>query len=285
MKKILLLSFLISLLTGCFGYTLEYECEIQDVENTGNIPQEGTVIDIPISYVLVQTKFEPGEYFQPFRYRALVDGKEYSYAENPATVGRYEGDAALGVVVPGNNSYDERNIKVEVSLAKSIDDQSWGNWRTVYSGIQDGAQKGQSLRPSIEDRIITFVFDGIEMKVEAADNESVRCLKNLLSEGDVPLKMYVANNILTTAPCEAIEKMRRSVPLNHTTYKKITRGDIYFYDYGGFTIENEALKKGVNGRATYLGRLTGKSLDNLDKICCGGDYFGMDTYPMQMTLK
>ena len=285
MRRILLVSLLIPLLTCCFGFTLEYDCEIQDVENTGNISQEGTVIKVPMSYALVQTKFEPGEYYQPFRYRALMAGEEYAYAENPATVDRYGGETGFIVVVPRNNSYDERDITIEVSLEKGMKDQRWGDWRTVYSGIQDGIAKGLALRPSVEGRVITFVFDGIVMEVEAADNESVRCLKNLLLDGDIPLEMYVSNNMMSTGKCEGTEKMRDAVPLNHTSAKKITRGDIYFGDYGGLSIENETLKKGFYYGVTYLGRLTGKSLDNLDRICCGGDYFGQDAYPMLITLK
>lgn len=285
MKRILLFFLLTPFLTGCFGFTLEYDCVIQDVENTGNIPNEGSVIEVPMSYVFVQTKFQPGEYYQPFRYRALMAGKEYSYAETPTTVGRSEGETAFNVVVPRNNSYYERDITIEVSLAKSMKDQTWGDWRTVYSGTQDCVDKAQSLRPSVEKRVITFVFDGIVMEVEPADNDSARCLKDLLLDGDIPLEMYVANNIISTAKCDGIEKMSKAVPLNHTSIKKITRGDIYFSDYGGFTIENESYRNGTYGGVTYLGRLTGKSLESLDKICCGGDYFSQDTYPMLMTLK
>lgn len=285
MKRIMFISLLIPLLTGCFGFIMEFDCEIQDVENIGSIPQEGTAIEVPMSYVFVQTKLQPGEYYQPFRYRALMAGDEYTYAEAPATVKHYVGVNSFNVVVPRNNTYNERDITIEVSLAKSRKDQTWEDWRAVYSGTQDGVEKGRALRPSVDERVITFVFDGIVMEVEAADNESVRCLKDLLLDGDIPLEMYVANNIMSIAPCEGREKMSRAVPLNHTTVKQITRGDIFFEDYGGFSIENETSRKGFYGGMTYLGRLTGKSLDNLDKICCGGDYFVLDTYPMTMTLK
>lgn len=285
MKQILLTLLLIPFVAGCNGFVLEYDCEIREVESIGNIPPEGTVIEIPVSYVHVQTKFQPGEYYQPFRYRALMAGREYSYAESPFTVNRYDGESACRVVVPRNNSYDEREIRIDVSLAKSMKDQSWGEWRTVYSGMQDGVEKGQPLRPSVDGSVITFVFDGIVMEVEAADNESVRCLKDLLLDGDISLEMSVANNILSTSRCEGIEMMSNAVPLNHTSVRKIARGDIFFHDYGGFTIENESSKKGYYGGETYLGRLTGRSLDNLDKICYSGDYFDPGTYPMLMTLK
>lgn len=48
---------LILILSGCTSYY--YECEIGEADKA-DIPQTASVIDVPYSYVLVQTKFQPG---------------------------------------------------------------------------------------------------------------------------------------------------------------------------------------------------------------------------------
>lgn len=283
MKRLLLISLLMPLLTGCF--VIEYNCNIKDVPDTGNIPQEGSVVKVHYSYVMVQTKFQPGEYYQPFRYRALVSDMEYSYAEAPAAIEHSHEESAFAVAVPRNNSYEQRSVRIDVSLAKSRDDQSWGDWRTVYSGTQDSMDKGRPLRPSVKDRIICLVFDGMAMEVEEADNESVRCLKDLLLDGEITLEMVVANNGMYTSRCEGTQRLGSGVPLNHTVLKRISKGDIFFTDYGGLSIENVNHKRGVYGHETYIGRLTDKSLETLDGICCSDRYFDPGTYPMQLRLR
>lgn len=286
MKRILQISLLISLLTCC-GHPIEYQCQINHLEDTGNIPQDGTVIEVPVSYVLVQTKFQPARYHQPFRYRALMGGKEYSYAERLFSDSLYEEETSFNVVVPRNNSYEKRDIVIEVSLAKSFKDQSWGDWETVYTATQDCVDKGQSLRPATDGRVITFIFDGVEMEVEASDNESARCLKDLLLDGEITLEMSVATNGMSTVTCEGVNKLENALPLYHTAPKKIYNGEIYLGNAGYFRISTYTYKTADKTRETYLGRLTDESFDKFNNLCRSGKYTGLNNthHPMVMTLK
>ena len=128
-----ILSFML-ILAGC---TPEYyECEIGEADKA-DLPQSVSVIDVPYSYFLVQTKFQPGIVGQDFRYRATIDGTEYSAAENPKYPSTWtDGQQAFQVVVPENDSHLQRTVRIETSVKDLFGKKEWGEWKTVYEGAQ-----------------------------------------------------------------------------------------------------------------------------------------------------
>ena len=76
---------------------------------------------------------------QEFRYRATVDGTEYSAAENPGSPDPLlDGSQAFQVVVPENDSHLQRTVRIEASVKDLFGKKKWGEWKTVYEGTQAG---------------------------------------------------------------------------------------------------------------------------------------------------
>lgn len=290
MKKIIIsLAFTITLImVSCTP--LEYDCHIGEIKHEDKIPQEGTVIDIPIYYTLAVTRFQPGEAYQLFRYRALIDGTVYAYAENPflesSLTQPIVESGLIPVVVPVNDSYEERKITIDISLSTEYDKEKWGEWQTVFTGTQAALSEEEPLLlPDIERRNIQMIFDGLTMSVDLADNASARYLKYILLNNDLKLDMSLADNLMSTTPCDGIDTIIEHVPLNHTSFTKIAKGDIYMDDLGYLTIENETRKRGIHGRQTYIGRISKSSLDNLGIICNSQNYDVWDTYSLYLHLQ
>lgn len=75
---------IVLLLSGCWGWVEYFDVTADEIKLpkgiTDVIPQEGTALAIDLTYEYVpKTKFEPGEDWKQYRFRALVDGREYCY--------------------------------------------------------------------------------------------------------------------------------------------------------------------------------------------------------------
>ncbi|MBP9987010.1 MAG: hypothetical protein KBT44_03690 [Bacteroidales bacterium] len=293
---IILLIVAVTVLTGCperiknNSLVIIYNCLINEVETGGTLPQEGSEVKIPVSYALATTKFSPAVHRQSFRYRAMIDGVQYSYAENPRYVvfdrENIETENCIIVPVPENDSYTPRTVTIDVSLGASLDGESeWTEWRCVYSGTQEALQEGEAQRlQGIDTWKVFLLFDGVSLEFDLSGDDSSRCLKALLLDGDLMTNIGVANNLIETAYGEDAEALMEHVPLNHVTYTSFKRGDIFMTDLGTLRIENESRKKGISGRDTYIGKISDSSLDDLNTICYSEKYFGLDTYPMTIHL-
>ncbi len=287
---IILLIVAVTVLTGCpeaitpQGFTLEYDCTVHEVQPDGQLPQKGAVVEIPVSYALVPTKFQPGEYWQPFLYRAMVDGVEYSHAIYPRYSRPGKSDT-LSVVVPENDSYGTRTVTIEVALHAGLHEDGWQEWRNVYTATQDALAAGEPQRLSgIDSWRVVLLCDTFTLSVDLEDSPSARSLKALLMDGDVTIDMSVANNLIGASGMKSGEVLKNSVPLNEIEYTAFNRGDIFMSETGHLTIQNEKQKKGINGRDTYIGKISDSSLDDLNTICYSGKYSGLDTYPMTLHL-
>ena len=192
-----ILSFML-ILTGC---TPEYyECEIGEADKA-DLPQSVSVIDVPYSYVLVQTKFQPGIVGQDFRYRATIDGTEYSAAENPKYPSTWtDGQQAFQVVVPENDSHLQRTVRIETSVKDLFGKKEWGEWKTVYEGAQAALPEGEPLAlEGIGSRAVRLVTeDGTSVDLDIETGPSGIALRAVLLRGDVVLTMDVANNTMST---------------------------------------------------------------------------------------
>ena len=258
---------LLLILTGCTPYY--YECEIGEADKA-DLPQTASVIDVPYSYVLVQTKFQPGIVGQDFRYRATVDGTEYSAAENPnfPSPRSYE-QQAFQVVVPENDSHLQRTVRIETSVKDLFGKKKWGEWKTVYEGTQAALPKGEPLAlEGIGSRTVRIVTeDGTSVDLDIETGPSGMALRAVLLRGDIVLTMDVANNMMSTRGRDATEAFRLGVPLNHVTFHSYRKGDIYMNDCGGLSFQNETQKRGINGRETYLGTVSESGMEAFSSIC------------------
>lgn len=262
---------LLIILTGC---TPEYyECEIGEADKS-DLPQTVSVIDVPYSFVHVQTKLEVATIGQDFRYRATIDGTEYSSAENPGDPkdmfcilnGEQQ---AFQVVVPENDSHLQRTVRIETSVKDLFGKKKWGEWKTVYEGTQAALPKGEPLAlEGIGSRIVRLVTeDGTSVDLDIETGSSGMALRAVLLRGDIVLTMDVANNMMSTRGRDATEAFRLGVPLNHVTFHSYRKGDIYMNDCGGLSFQNETRKRGINGRETYLGTVSESGMKAFSSIC------------------
>ena len=294
MKRLFWILFLAA--AGCTGIPgtvegLDYDCIIDEVAYDGALPQEGAVVEIPVKYVYVPTRSEPAVNFQPFRYRAFLDGEEYSYVEPPTSVSYMvlglldEETDAFHVVVPENDSYDERTVSIDVSIKSGYGRKAgWGEWKTVFSETQASLKDGQPRRlEGVDGRGIKFVIDDIELSVDLVDNASVRCLKALLVDGELALDVSVANNNIGLSGREIHDYLKERIPLNQTPVHHISPGDIIMTDDCHLDICNETIKK-VDQLMTRIGKVSSSSMADLDRICHTEKYLWVDTYPLRLRL-
>ncbi len=271
------------ILTGCTG-VLYFECEIGEPEKA-DLPQTVSVINVPCSYSLVETKFQPAEVSQDFRYRATIDGTEYSAAVNPGRQSIY-GQQSFQVVVPENDSYFPRTIMIETSVKDLFGKKEWGDWRTVYDGTQAALPESEPLAlEGIGSRGVRLVTDdGTNIDLDIETNSSGIALRAILLRGDVVLTMFVENDMMITGDVDANEVFRTGVPLNHVTYHSINKGDIYMGDSGNLVLFNETKKHGVNGRETFLGTVSKSSLEAFSNECYNNHSIGSIGKEMTLTL-
>ena len=122
-----------------------YECTVISPEKDEVLPQKGCALKVPFRHYPV-TRFQPGEARQAFRFQAKVNGEVYSYALTP---GGISGDMDLQyftVIVPWNDSYEQRNVSIEISYDSDYSGKHWTEWEEIYSCNQLGLSNGQTPR-------------------------------------------------------------------------------------------------------------------------------------------
>ena len=231
------------------------------------LPQEGCALKVPFQHYPV-TRFQPGEAKQDFRFQAKVNGEVYSYALTP---GGISGDMDLQyftAIVPWNDSYEQRNVSIEISYDSDYSGKHWTEWEEIYSCNQLGLSNGQTpVLEDLENRTVALKSNGKTFKMDVADNASGEALKVLLLEGDLSFEMYVADNCMSSMSGDATRLLGERIPLNHKEYKTISVGELHMSDSGFFTIENENRKRGISGRDTILGQIVKEDRDAFHSFC------------------
>lgn len=244
-----------------------FECTVMSPESDEVLPQEGCALKVPFRHYPV-TRFEPGEAKQDFRFQAKVNGEVYSYALTP---GGSSGDMDLHyftAIVPWNDSYEQRNVSIEISYDSDYSGKHWTEWEEIYSCNQLGLSKGQTpVLEDLENRIVALKSNGKTFKMDVADNASGQALKVLLLEGDLSFEMYVADNCMSSMSGDATRLLGERIPLNHKEYKAISIGELHMSDSGFFIIENENRKRGISGRDTMLGQIVKEDRDSFHSFC------------------
>ena len=244
-----------------------FECTVMSPETDEVLPQEGCALKVPFRHYPV-TRFQPGEAKQDFRFQAKVNGEVYSYALTPSGI---SGDMDLQyftVIVPWNDSYEERAVSIEISYDSDYSGKHWTEWKEIYSCNQLGLSNGQTpVLEDLENRTVALKSNGKTFKMDVADNASGEALKVLLFEGDLSFEMYVADNCMSSMSGDATRLLGERIPLNHKEYKTISVGELHMSDSGFFIIENENRKRGISGRDTMLGQIVKEDRDSFHNFC------------------
>ena len=268
MKRIFYILAIIAVASVIHSCGTEYfECTVMSPETDEVLPQEGCALKVPFRHYPV-TRFQPGEVKQDFRFQAKVNGEVYSYALTP---GGISGDMDLQyftVIVPWNDSYEERAISIEISYDSDYSGKHWTEWEEIYSCNQLGLSNGQTpVLEDLENQTVALKSNGETFKIDVADNTSGEALKVLLLEGDLSFEMYVADNCMSSMSGDATRLLGERIPLNHKEYKVISVGELHMSDSGFFTIENENRKRGISGRDTILGQIVKEDRDSFHNFC------------------
>lgn len=268
MKRIFYILAIIAVASVFHSCGTEYfECTVMSPETDEVLPQEGCALKVPFQHYPV-TRFQPGEAKQDFRFQAKVNGEVYSYALTP---GGISGDMDLQyftVIVPWNDSYEERAVSIEISYDSDYSGKHWTEWEEIYSCNQLGLSNGQTpVLEDLENRTVALKSNGKTFKMDVADNASGEALKVLLLEGDLSFEMYVADNCMSSMSGDATRLLGERIPLNHKEYKAISIGELHMSDSGFFTIKNENRKRGISGRDTILGQIVKEDRDSFHSFC------------------
>ena len=268
MKRIFYILVIIAVASVFHSCGTEYfECTVMSPETDEVLPQEGCALKVPFRHYPV-TRFQPGEAKQDFRFQAKVNGEVYSYALTPESVDEGMDSQHFTVIVPWNDSYEERAVSIEISYDSDYSGKHWTEWEEIYSCNQLGLSNGQTpVLEDLENRTVALNSNGKTFKMDVADNASGEALKVLLLEGDLSFEMYVADNCMSSMSGDATRLLGERIPLNHKEYKAISIGELHMSDSGFFIIENENRKRGISGRDTILGQIVKEDRDSFHSFC------------------
>ena len=197
-----------------------FECTVMSPETDEVLPQEGCALKVPFRHYPV-TRFQPGEAKQDFRFQAKVNGEVYSYALTPDSVDEDMDWQYFTAIVPWNDSYEQRNVSIEISYDSDYSGKHWTEWEEIYSCNQLGLSNGQTpVLEELENRTVALKSNGKTFKMDVADNASGQALKVLLLEGDLSFEMYVADNCMSSMSGDATRLLGERIPLNHKEYKE-----------------------------------------------------------------
>ena len=268
MKRIFYILAIIAVASVFHSCGTEYfECTVMSPETDEVLPQDGCALKVPFRHYPV-TRFQPGEAKQDFRFQAKVNGEVYSYALTPESVDEGMDSQHFTVIVPWNDSYEERAVSIEISYDSDYSGKHWTEWEEIYSCNQLGLSNGQTpVLEDLENRTVALKSNGKTFKMDVADNASGEALKVLLLEGDLSFEMYVADNCMCSMSGDATRLLGERIPLNHKEYKAISMGELHMSDSGFFIIENENRKRGISGRNTILGQIVKEDRDSFHSFC------------------
>lgn len=252
----------------CRVEPLYFPMMVDSVSQISRVPQEGGPVHIIYHYG-PETRFEPAIIYQNCRIRAMADGEIFSSFQN--TTWR----DTIVVAVPMNDTYSERQIRVEISLYDHTD-EIWGEWSEIFSAVQDALPAHQPQRLNgIEKRDIIVNFNGQNIAIETVNTPSALAFKALLSLGDMSVPVWVANNSISTMRSEWLYN---HIPLNPEEINAHEVGEVFYSD-GMLWLLNEDVKK-ASGSIVRIGRIRKNDLQTFNRFC----YEGHDDQIMTFSL-
>ena len=265
MKKIILILSAVLLLVSCEKHY--YDPVVQVKEYEGMIAQEGEVIMIDYVYEQVETKFTPPTACLTFRYRAFIDDEIYSYA-----IVTGSSNPPLKIVVPCNDTFSERNVKVEISAGKTYDryPEEWGEWQEVFSATQACLASGESQTTTeLADKKIIVTKGDVSIQLETPDNGSIMPLKVLLSKGELTFDVNVYETLISSVIESDDDRILKNyVPLNHDN--EYQSKAVYMNDRGQIIIHND-FTDGDDSPLTMIGTPAKDDVSRFESMFSGNE--------------
>ncbi|MCQ2141003.1 MAG: hypothetical protein MJY83_01495 [Bacteroidales bacterium] len=216
--------FMISFFISCSPQRLQIE-DIT-VRYPESIPQEGTTLSIIYKYA--KTKFDQQGQFQIFQYRLILGDEVYSHeyichgTSIPETL-------ELDVIVPENDSHDERRVMIEVStggflnfhsMLEDYDGASFTKWERVYDGSQKCLNRDQETKYcGIKDQDLMILYGKDTLFVDLENNGTAQALRRILSNTAMSFRclprQFNNGSTLTLIP-QGNDKFY--LPANHIDY-------------------------------------------------------------------
>lgn len=257
-KKVCILVVAVVGLTSCNfldGLVPRWDFEVQDVDIPEVLPQEKNIVKVP--YLFIQTKNLSAQR-NCARYRAFID--EEVYSSGIIDMSRNPSDTCyISVVVPYNDSYDTRDVRIDVSITEGYDNMpfsyikdqngeySWGEWRTVASTHQAGLESGQENKlEGISSWKVTIGGYVIDLN----DSPAAKSFKAMLAESDrrvdfhrdsfydvvhrgFEFEVYAADKNFQT-------DISQNVPLSPSVYRDQPAGSVFVISDGELAISEKA---------------------------------------------
>lgn len=265
MKKIILILSAVLLLVSCEKHY--YDLEVQVKEYEGMIAQEGEVIMIDYVYTELETKFTQPTACLTFRYRAFIDDEIYSYA-----IVTGSSNPPLKIVVPCNDTFSERNVKVEISAGKTYDryPEEWGEWQEVFSATQACLAEGASQTTTkLADKKVVVTKGEVSITLETPVNGSIMPLKSLLNKGALTFDVNVYETLISSVMESDDDRILRNyIPLNHGT--EYQNKAVYMNDRGQLIILNE-FTDGDGSPLTLIGTPVKDDIDKFQTMFSGDE--------------
>ena len=265
MKKIILILSAVLLLASCEKHY--YDPVVQVKEYEGMIAQEGEVIMIDYVYTEVETKFTQPTACLTFRYRAFIDDEIYSYA-----IVTGSSNPPLKIVVPCNDTFSERNVKVEISAGKTYDryPEEWGEWQEVFSATQACLAEGASQTTTeLADKDVVVTKGDISITLETPANGSIMPLKVLLSKGALTFDVNVYETLISSVMESDDDRILKNyIPLNHGT--EYQNKAVYMNDWGKIIIHND-FTDGDDSPLTMIGTPAKDDVSRFESMFSGNE--------------
>jgi hypothetical protein len=178
----------------------------------------------------------------------------------------------LKIVVPCNDTFSERNVKVEISAGKTYDryPEEWGEWQEVFSATQACLAEGASQTTTeLADKDVVVTKGDITITLETPANGSIMPLKVLLSKGALTFDVNVYETLISSV-MESDDDwiLKNYIPLNHGT--EYQNKAVYMNDRGQLIILNE-FTDGDDSPMTMIGTPAKDDVNRFESMFSGNE--------------
>ena len=176
----------------------------------------------------------------------------------------------LKIVVPCNDTFSERNVKVEISAGKTYDryPEEWGVWQEVFSATQACLAEGASqITTELADKKVVVTKGDVSIALETPDNGSIMPLKSLLNKGALTFDVNVYETLISSVMESDDDRILKNyIPLNHGT--EYQNKAVYMNDRGQLIILNE-FTDGDDSPMTLIGTPVKDDIDKFPTMFSG----------------
>ena len=169
----------------------------------------------------------------------------------------------LKIVVPCNDTFSERNVKVEISAGKTYDryPEEWGVWQEVFSASQTTTE--------LADKKVVVTKGDVSIALENPDNGSIMPLKSLLNKGALTFDVNVYETLISSVMESDDDRILKNyIPLNHGT--EYQNKAVYMNDRGQLIILNE-FTDGDDSPLTMIGTPAKDDVSRFESMFSGNE--------------